>query len=150
MVAAGVTIRDLRPDERPAWEPLWRGYLAFYKSPETAATTEMAWHRAHDPTEPMHIIGAFVDGELLGIAHYLFHRSFWTPGDYCYLQDLFVAEAARGKGLGRALIEEVTARAKTAGASRVHWLTQESNHTARALYETLADRSGFIQYRRLL
>ena len=147
---AALTIRDLRPNARTAWEPLWRGYLAFYKSPESPAATDAAWRRAHNPAEPMHIIGAFVDGELLGIAHYLFHRSFWTVGDYCYLQDLFVAGAARSKGLGRALIEEVATRAKAAGASRVHWLTQEGNQTARALYDTLADRSGFIQYRRML
>ena len=81
--------------------------------------------------------------------HYIFHRSTWSIGDYCYLQDLFTAETARGKGAGRALIEAVYARAREAGASRVYWLTHERNETARALYDKLADRPGFIQYRKL-
>ena len=88
-------------------------------------------------------------GRLCGIAHYLFHRSCWTIGNYCYLQDLFVAEGARNLGLGRALIAAVEERARSAGASRVYWLTQESNAHARALYDKLAERSGFIQYRKL-
>ena len=150
MSAAAITIRDLRSDERATWEPLWRAYLAFYESREIPEATDAAWRRAHDPAEPMHIVGAFVDGELLGIAQYLFHRSFWTPGDYCYLQDLFVANRARGKGLGRALIAAVEERARAAGASRLHWLTREENRTARALYDKVADRSGFIQYRKIL
>jgi GNAT superfamily N-acetyltransferase len=143
-------IRPLRPDEREAWEPLWQGYLAFYKAsvaPEVTATT---WARLHDPAEPMHVLGAFLDGRLVGIVHYIFHRSTWTAGPYCYLQDLFTAEAARGRGAGRALIEAVYARAQEAGASRVWWLTHETNETARALYDKLADRPGFIQYRHLL
>jgi GNAT superfamily N-acetyltransferase len=144
-----LVIRALRPDERRSWEPLWQGYLTFYKStvaPEVTATT---WGRLHDPAEPMHVLGAFLDGTLVGIAHYLFHRSTWTTGDYCYLQDLFTAPESRGQGAGRALIEAVYDRAKVAGASRVYWLTQETNATARTLYDTLADRPGFIQYRHL-
>ena len=93
---------------------------------------------------------AYVDGKLEGIVHYLFHRSTWTDGNYCYLQDLFVAEGGRNHGLGRALIEAVYGQAREAGASRVYWLTHESNATARALYDRVADRPGFIQYRRIL
>jgi GNAT superfamily N-acetyltransferase len=81
--------------------------------------------------------------------HYLFHRSTWTPGNYCYLQDLFVADSARGLGLGRALIEAVYAKAKAAGASRVHWLTQNGNAQARILYDQVADNPGFMQYRKI-
>lgn len=142
-------VRPLRPDERAAWEPLWNGYLTFYETAVAQDVTDTAWRRMHDPVEPMFGLGAYVDGELVGIVHYLFHRSFWTVGNYCYLQDLFVSEAARGKGAGRALIQAVERAAREAGASRVHWLTKEDNRTARALYDTLADRSGFIQYRKL-
>lgn len=145
-----VDVRPLRADERAAWEPLWQGYLAFYGATIPSETTDATWARLHDLAEPMHALGAELDGRIVGIVHYLFHRSTWTIGPYCYLQDLFTAEAARGQGAGRALIEAVYARASAAGASRVYWLTQEGNATARALYDTLADRPGFIQYRRLL
>ena len=145
-----LAIRPLRPDERAAWEPLWQGYLRFYRASVAPEVTDTTWSRLHDPGEPMHVLGAFLEGRLVGIVHFIFHRSTWTSGDYVYLQDLFTAEEARGKGAGRALIEAVYERARAAGASRVHWLTQEDNATARALYDTLADRSGFIQYRKLL
>jgi GNAT superfamily N-acetyltransferase len=143
-------IRALRPDERQSWEPLWLGYLTFYKSTVTPEVTETTWRRLHDPAEPMHVLGAFHDDTLVGIVHYLFHRSTWTIGDYCYLQDLFTAPEARGQGAGRALIEAVYDHAEVAGASRVYWHTQETNATARALYDTVADRPGFIQYRHLV
>ena len=123
--------------------------MQFYEAAQAKDATGETWRRIHDPKEPMFALGAYVGGELLGIVHYLFHRSFWTTGDYCYLQDLFVAKDARGLGLGRALIEAVYAKAKAAGASRVHWLTQEHNATARRLYDNIADRSGFIQYRKI-
>ena len=144
-----LVIRALRPDERRSWEPLWLGYLTFYKSVVTPEITDTTWSRLHDPAEPIYVLGAVLDGTLVGIVHYLFHRSTWTIGDYCYLQDLFTAPEARGHGAGRALIEAVYERAEVAGASRVYWLTHETNATARALYDTLADRSGFIQYRHL-
>jgi GNAT superfamily N-acetyltransferase len=146
---ASFTIRALRANERPAWEPLWQGYLTFYKTSVKAEVTDATWARLHDPAEPMHVLGAFLDGRLVGIVHFIFHRSTWTLGNYCYLQDLFTAEAARGQGAGRALIEAVYERAKEAGASRVYWLTHETNEAAKALYEKVADRSGFIQYRRI-
>ncbi|HEY7460242.1 MAG TPA: GNAT family N-acetyltransferase [Xanthobacteraceae bacterium] len=142
-------IRPIGRDERVNWEALWQGYLQFYEAPQTPDATDAAWLRLHDPAEPMHGLGAYANGKLLGIVHYLFHRSFWTVGNYCYLQDLFVLPEARGKGIGRALIEAVYDRARVAGASRVYWLTQEGNATARALYDKLAERSGFIQYRRI-
>jgi GNAT superfamily N-acetyltransferase len=149
MTATNVTIRPLRADERAAWELLWKGYQAFYRVVIPDETTTVTWARMHDPAEPMYALGGYVDGRLCGIAHYLFHRSCWTTGDYCYLQDLFVAEGARNVGLGRALIAAVEEQARAAGASRVYWLTHESNAGARALYDRLAERSGFIQYRKL-
>ena len=140
-------VRPLTAADHGAWLPLWQGYQAFYKAAIAPEVTARTWERLLDPAEPMHVLGADRGGELIGITHYLFHRSCWTTGDYCYLQDLYVAEAARGLGAGRALIEAVSAAAEAAGASRVYWLTAEDN-PARALYDSLARYSGFIQYRR--
>ena len=144
-----IVIRPVPAGERTDWEPLWRGYQTFYKVDLTDETSDVTWARLHDPHEPMGVLGAYVDGRLCGIVHYLFHRSCWTIADYCYLQDLYVAEDARNLGLGRALIAAVEDKARAAGASRVYWLTHETNAAARSLYDKLADRSGFIQYRKL-
>ena len=149
-MAIDVLIRPVGLDERADWEPLWKGYLDFYKTTLPKATYDATWMRLNDPNEPMWLLGAYVDGKLKGIVHFLYHRSCWTVGDYCYLQDLFVAEDARKLGLGRALIEAVYDKARADGASRVHWLTHETNTTARGLYDQLADRPGFIQYRKAL
>jgi GNAT superfamily N-acetyltransferase len=149
MRAPDVVIREVKAADRAAWEPLWKGYQAFYEVALSDATTEATWARLHDPNEPMGVLGAYVDGKLCGIVHYLFHRSCWSVGDYCYLQDLFVREDARNLGLGRALIAAVEERARAAGASRVYWLTHETNAAARVLYDKLAERSGFIQYRKV-
>jgi GNAT superfamily N-acetyltransferase len=149
-VTAAFAIRPLTDTDRTAWEPLWAAYLAFYGTSVAPEVTNTTWSRLTDPAEPMHAVGCF-DGEtLIGFVHFIFHRSTWTIGPYCYLQDLFTAEAARGRGAGRALIEAVYGRAAEAGASRVYWLTQEGNATARALYDQVAERPGFIQYRRIL
>jgi len=144
-----IEIKPLRLDERADWEPLWKGYLDFYNTSVSKETYDTTWARLNDANEPMWLLGAYVDGKLLGIVHYLYHRSCWTIGNYCYLQDLFVSKEARGHGLGRALIEAVYKAAQEAGASRVHWLTHETNATARALYDQLATAPGFIQYRKL-
>jgi GNAT superfamily N-acetyltransferase len=148
-MSVGIVIRPVGPDERAAWEPLWQGYQAFYEVALSDETTAVTWARLHDPAEAMHVLGAYLEGRLCGIAHYLFHRSCWSIGNYCYLQDLFVAAEARNLGAGRALILAVEREARAAGASRIYWLTQESNAAARALYDKVADRSGFIQYRKL-
>ena len=145
---AAPVIRALTPDDRAAWEPLWQGYLAFYETILTPATTDTTWTRFHDPEEPMFALGAFIDGKLAGIVHYLFHRTGWSISDNCYLQDLFVTPEARGHGLGRALIAAVVEKAREAGAARVYWHTNETNATARALYDKVAVFSGFIQYRK--
>jgi GNAT superfamily N-acetyltransferase len=147
---ANVLIRAVGEDERDAWDPLWAGYLTFYKSALAREVSDLAWSRFHDPDEPLFALGGYLDGRLLGIAHYLFHRSTWARNRYCYLEDLFVSEDARGRGLGRALIEEVYRKAESAGASRVYWLTQSNNAQARALYDKVADNLGFIQYRKVL
>lgn len=142
-------IRMATEQDYAQWLPLWKGYQAFYEADIADDVTELTWRRFLDPDEPMHCAVAEIDGELVGLVHYIYHRSCWTKGDYCYLQDLFASTEARGKGVGRALIEHVYAAALAAGASRVHWLTQESNHTAMQLYDRIAAKSGFLQYRKL-
>lgn len=150
MAAREIVVRPVGHDERAAWEPLWAGYLAFYKATLPPESSDIAWQRLHDLAEPIHLLGAYVDGKLTGIVHYLFHRSTWLPNDVCYLQDLFVASDERGLGLGRRLIDAVYAKAKEAGSTRVYWLTQESNAQARILYDQVAENAGFIQYRKAL
>jgi len=136
------------------WKPLWDGYNAFYgRKEETAlpdAVTSRTWSRFFDVYEPVHALVAEHEGQLLGLAHYLFHRSTIMIEPVCYLQDLFTAEAARGKGVGRALIQRVYQCAKDAGCSRVYWLTHETNATAMMLYDKVADKSGFVVYRKSL
>src|SRR5262245_29204226 len=149
MTKPNIVIGPIGINERADWEPLWKGYQTFYKTVIPDEATAVTWARLHDPSEPMEVLGAYVDGKLTGIVHYVFHRSCWSVGNYCYLQDLFVAEGARNLGLGRALIAAVEARARAEGASRVYWLTHETNTDARALYDKVAERPGFIQYRKL-
>ncbi len=143
-----IIIRAINPEDRAAWEPLWLGYQRFYQV-DLTAVTDTIFARFFDGLEPVHALVAEQGGELLGFTHYLFHRSTWLAGPTCYLQDLYTADAARGKGVARALIEAVYQRAEQAGASRVYWNTHEDNTTARALYDKVATRSGFIQYRKL-
>ncbi len=145
----GIEIRPFTSDDRAAWDPLWQGYLTFYKASLAPEVTETTWRRLLDPAEPMHGLVAVLDGEIVGIVHFLYHRSTWTTGDYCYLQDLFTSEKARNRGVGHALIEAVYEKAQAEGASRVYWLTHETNASAQVLYEKVAARSGFIQYRKV-
>ncbi|TMJ82940.1 MAG: GNAT family N-acetyltransferase [Alphaproteobacteria bacterium] len=147
-MAGEITIRPVKPGDRAAWEPLWQGYLTFYKSTLASDITDATWRRFFDPLERL---GAFVaerDGQLIGIAHYLLHRSTWAPLCYCYLEDLFVEPSARGSGAGRNLIAAVESAAREAGASRLYWMTHETNETAQKLYNQVAERPGFVQYRK--
>jgi GNAT superfamily N-acetyltransferase len=144
-----IVIRAMSLDERAVWEELWTAYLDFYNTKISQEIKSVTWARLHDPNEPMYLLAASLAGKVVGITHYLYHRSCWTVGDYCYLQDLFVAADARGKGVGAELIKQVEKIARAADASRIYWLAKEDNVTARALYDKLADRSGFIQYRKL-
>lgn len=142
-----IHVRPLSASDREAWLPLWRGYQCFYETPIDDEVTALTWSRLVDSRGPIKGFAAIDEGRLIGISHYLFHPSSWTLADYCYLQDLFVAEEARGRGAARALIEAVAFAAETAGAARLYWLTHESNTAARTLYDRIAVRSGFIQYR---
>jgi GNAT superfamily N-acetyltransferase len=150
-MSARLAIRPLAPGDFTAWEPLWQGYLAFYESNVPDETTRVTFARLVSADEPM---GGFLAwneaGAAVGMTHWIDHRSCWTAGNYCYLQDLFVSPGARGTGAGRALIEAVRQAAHARGCSRVHWLTHETNSAAAGLYDQIAQRSGFVQYRQLL
>ncbi|MEU1670155.1 GNAT family N-acetyltransferase [Streptomyces sparsogenes] len=139
-----IDIRALRSADRAAWEVLARGYKTFYRTPVSDEGYEETWQRLLRRTE-LYGIGAWSNGKLVGIAHYLFHATFWSA-DSCYLQDLFVDEAARGQGAARALIERVAEVARERGASRLYWTTKQDNTTARALYDRVARFHGFIRY----
>lgn len=144
---AEISIQPLRQEDRPSWLPLWQGYQTFYSidiAPEVSAQT---WARVLDAAEPMAGALAWRGATAVGLVHHILHRSCWTVGDYCYLQDLFVSPEHRGAGIGRKLIEYVYAEAARQGCSRVYWLTHETNAVAMRLYDRIAERSGFIQYR---
>lgn len=145
-----ITVRPLIASDRASWEPLFKAYQEFYKAELPAEMNQTTWDRFLDPAEPMHALGAFDGDRMVGIVHYIFHRSCWSVGPYCYLQDLFTARDARGKGVGRRLIEAVYEAARLANASRVYWLTHETNAEAMVLYNKVAERTGFIQYRKIL
>jgi GNAT superfamily N-acetyltransferase len=143
-------LRPFTAADFDAWYPLWRGYQTFYEVDIPLATSRVTWQRILDPAEPMHGTFALDAERIVGLVHYLEHASFWTIEPYCYLQDLFVAPDVRGGGHGRRLIEHVYAEAAGRGCARVWWLTHETNATARLLYDRVADRSGFTQYRKIL
>lgn len=150
----GLLLREVERSDFAQWKPLWEGYNAFYgRKGETALPeeiTQRTWSRFFDAYEPMHAVVAEQDELLIGLVHFLYHRSTITVEPSCYLQDLFTLESARGKGVGRALILEVYRRARAAGCSRVYWLTHETNQTAMKLYDQVAAKSGFVVYRKNL
>jgi GNAT superfamily N-acetyltransferase len=149
-MTAPVVIRPPIRDDREAWARLWEGYNAFYGRAGLTALpaeiTDATWGRFFESAEPVHALVADAGGQLVGLTHYLFHRSTTALMPTCYLQDLFTSEAARGRGVGRALIEAVYAAARDAGSTRVYWQTQETNAAARTLYDKVAQHSGFIVY----
>ncbi|MGO1053571.1 GNAT family N-acetyltransferase [Crossiella sp. CA198] len=139
-----VEIGPLAEHERPDWEALFRGYTDFYQRVMPQQGYDRAWREFRAGTR-MHALGARLDGELVGITHFLVHPS-TSSADVCYLQDLFTTPAARGRGVARALIEAVVAWAREQDCGRVYWHTQETNATARRLYDQVALNKGFIQY----
>jgi len=142
-----VAVRPLEPSDHADWRRLWTAYLAFYETvlpEEVYATT---WQRLFTAGEfePKGFV-AILDGRAVGLTHYLYHRSCWSPAGNCYLQDLFADPAVRGQGVGAALIEAVRQAAAKTGVSNVYWMTRETNATARRLYDRVARRTGFIEY----
>jgi GNAT superfamily N-acetyltransferase len=153
-LSSDLLIRPIRKEDFDQWKPLWDGYNAFYGRKDATAlpdaTTRTTWSRFFDSYEPVHALVAEQNHQLLGLVHYLYHRSTISIAPTCYLQDLFTLEAARGKGVGRALIQEVYRIATEAGCGRVYWLTHETNATAMQLYDKVAEKSGFVVYRKTL
>ncbi len=147
----GMIIRPVEPSDFDQWLPLWDGYNAFYgREGETAlprTVTDITRARFFAAGEPVQCLVAESEGQLIGLAHYIFHRSTTTIADTCYLQDLFTAPQARGQGTGRALIEAVAEKARDHGCSRLYWHTHHSNAQARRLYDVVGRDSGFIVYR---
>ena len=150
---AAIDVRPVRQQDFEQWRVLWDGYNDFYgRSGATALApeiTRMTWSRFFDAYEPVHALVAEAQGQLLGLTHYLYHRSTTAIAPFCYLQDLFTAKASRGLGVGRALIDAVYERARAAGSPRVYWMTQETNATAMKLYDKVAGKSGFLVYRHI-
>jgi len=145
-----VTVRRLEPGDRAQWEPLFQGYLTFYKSSLTSDVIDETWQRllSDDPQYHVGLCAVDTAGQLIGIAHVLFHRSTWSKTHYCYLEDLFVTPEIRAKGVGRQLIDAVYAESDARECTRTYWATQEFNYRARGLYDQVATKSPFLQYRR--
>lgn len=145
-----LTVRPIQRDDYEQWRPLWDGYNAFYgRSGETALSepvTSTTWGRFFDPDEPVHALVAEKEGRLVGLTHYLYHRSTTRVALVCYLQDLFTEPSLRGQGVGRQLIQGVYAAARAAGCNRVYWQTHTGNGPGRLLYDKVAQHSGFIVY----
>jgi GNAT superfamily N-acetyltransferase len=144
------TVRAVTPDDYDSWRPMWDEYNAFYERVGPTAlpeeVTETTWRRFFDASEPVHCVVAEREGKLVGLCHYLYHRSTSRLQPVCYLQDLFTAPDYRGHGIGRALIEKVYDIARDAGSSRVYWLTHTTNTPGRTLYDKVGKNLGFIQY----
>ncbi len=143
----GIAIRPLEQSDHADWRRLWTAYLEFYKATVPEEVYDTTWKRLFTPGqfEPRGFI-ALNGGKAVGLTHYLYHRSCWSIVDNCYLQDLFSAPEARGRGVGTALIEAVRQEAAKIGVTNVYWMTHETNATARRLYDRVARRTGFIEY----
>lgn len=141
-----VTIRRFEAADKNQWNALWQQYLVFYEHTLSDAQTDLTWSRLLTHSGPIFGLAAEENGTLVGFTHYSFTHSTWEEHPDIYLEDLFVDPSTRGSGVGRALIDAVTQIAKDAKASRVHWITQQHNTTARKLYDTLATLSEFVIY----
>ncbi len=148
MPTLATPVRALHADDRSRWNFLWDGYLKFYQHALAPEITELTWQRLIDPAFPLLGLVALDSEQVIGFVHYHFHISTWSASGYCYLEDLFVDPAVRGRGAGRALIEAVYADADARGADRVYWATQSFNTAARKLYDRVASLTPFVQYAR--
>jgi GNAT superfamily N-acetyltransferase len=142
-----LSIRPVELGDKERWLQLWKGYLTFYKTEFSADKTEVTWKRLLDPNFNLYCLVAQEDGQIMGMTTFNFQNSTWSENGQCLLEDLFVDQSIRGQGIGRALIDAVINEAKKRGCSRVYWNTDETNETARKLYDTYVLESGKRQYR---
>ena len=146
-MTAAITVRPLTAEDKAAWSPLWQGYLTFYQTELSEQQTALTWKRLLDENYNSFALVAEIDGKVVGMTHFSFQTSTWAENGYCYLEDLFTNPAFRGKGVGKALIEAVKSLAISMGCARLYWNTDESNETARRLYDTFTTVSPKRQYR---
>jgi len=142
-----VTIRDARPEDESRWRDLWKDYLEFYDVTVDESITDSTWRRVFDPASAIFMRVAEIDGAVAGFSLSLTHEGTWIHGKDCYLEDLFVDQSIRGKGIGRALLDDLVDLCRTNGWSRLYWHTSESNARARALYDSYVESDGHIRYR---
>jgi GNAT superfamily N-acetyltransferase len=142
-----VTIREALPQDEAGWRKLWADYLAFYGVALADDITDLTWRRVFDPASAIFMRVAVIDDVVMGFALCLNHEGTWTKALDCYLEDLFVDAAARGKGIGRALLDDLVALSKAKGWTRLYWHTEETNSTARKLYDSFVESDGHIRYR---
>lgn len=144
-----VSTRQLLESDQPSWRRLWDGYVSFYQTDVSPEVTTATWERLIADDGPFHgVVAVNEAGEVIGLVHYLFHDVTWSIGPRCYLEDLFVDKSARRLGAGQALISAVYVAADEAGADQVYWLTQQSNVSARRLYDRVGRLTDFVKYQR--
>lgn len=141
-----VAIESAEQKDYASWLPLWKNYQTFYRTKISDEVTKLTWERFLTPGEPVYCAVAKYDGKIVGLVHYLFHRSTWAESNYCYLEDLFVSEDVRGQHIGKQLIEYVQQQAQKNHASRLYWHTHETNLRGQRLYDWVAKKSGMIEY----
>ena len=143
-----VEIRDAAPGDEADWRRLWAGYVAFYRVAVSPDVTTTTWGRIIDPATPLFMRVAVLDGHVVGFAICLLHEATWVKEPVCYLEDLFLDEAVRGKGIGKALLDDLVENAKANGWARLYWHTDEGNQTARRLYDKYTEADGHVSYRK--
>jgi len=143
---AAPTIRSALPSDEAAWRRLWRGYVDFYSAKVPEEITTRTWQRILDPDSAVMCVVAEIEGQVYGFANCVVHENTWESQPICYLEDLYVEPSARGRGVGRALIEWLRNAMRAEGWARLYWHTRESNESARRLYDRFAEADDFVRY----
>jgi len=145
-----INVRQIQVGDKSAWQELYFDYLKFYETSPSDVNSELLWDRLTNPEPQIQALVAEANGVVIGIAHFHYQLSTWSDTSYCYLEDLYVAEGARGKGVAKALIQQVQELAIKQGCTELFWITKESNSIARKLYDQVANLSDFVRYKKKL